>query len=123
MMDKFNLYFLDVIKGKYADFKGRTGKKDFWMFILFSIIINILLSIIDNIIGMQILSGIFGLAVMIPSLAIGARRLHDIGKSGWLQLLAIIPLVGIIILIIWWVKDGEEEDNNWGAVPVPAEVE
>jgi len=117
------MYFLDVIKGKYADFKGRTGKKDFWMFILFSIVINILLSMIDKVIGMQLLSSIYGLAILVPSLAIGARRLHDIGKSGWLQLIALIPLVGIIILIIWWVKDSAAEENKWGAVPVPAEVE
>lgn len=119
-MESFNKYFLDVLKGQYADFKGRTAKKDFWMFILFSIVINIVLSIIDNIIGMKILSGIYGLAVLIPSIAIGARRLHDIGKSGWLQLLALIPFVGIIILIIFWIKDGVADENKWGAKAVEA---
>lgn len=122
-MDSFKKYFLNVVTNHFFDFNGRTGKKDFWMFILFSIIINIALTIIGKAIGTNILSTIYGLAVLLPSLSIGARRLHDTGKSGWLQLLALIPLLGIIILIVFWVKDSVAEENKWGAVPAPTEVE
>ena len=58
-----------------------------------------------------------GIGSFIPSIAVGARRLHDIGKSGWLQLLGIIPIVGLIILIVWWAKEGDKEDNAFGAAP------
>ena len=116
-MESFNKYFLNLIKDHYADFKGRARRQEFWMYIVFYIVIGVVLGIIDSFIGIRILGGIFGLAVLIPSLAVGARRLHDTGKSGWFQLLGLIPFVGIIILIVFWAQEGVPEENKWGANP------
>lgn len=64
-----------------------------------------------------IVSGVFSLALLLPNLGLAVRRLHDIGKSGWWLFLAFIPVVGIIILIIWWCKDSQMEPNEYGPVP------
>lgn len=104
-MEKFNLYFKDVIFKQYAQFAGKTKRADFWWFVLFYVICEAVLAIIDGIIGWNgALSGIFGLALLVPSLAIGVRRLHDIGKSGWWWLIGLVPVVGWIVLIYFWVQ-------------------
>ena len=95
-MEKFNHYFLDTVKNRYADFKGRATRSDYWYFILFSVIISIVLTLINTyavnpLLGMTpeeaaqggILSVVFALAMLLPQIGVGARRLHDIGKSGW----------------------------------------
>lgn len=109
----FNV-FLNAVKGQYFDFKGRTNVADFWKFVLVAFVINIVLGIIDGIIGMRLFSGLFGLAILCPMLGIGARRLHDMGKSGWFQLINLIPLVGTILLIYWWCQPSQAEANKWG---------
>lgn len=109
---------------KYAVFSGRSRRKEFWMFVLFTFIVEIVLAIIDAIIGtyntaigMGLLSGLFYLAILVPSIALNTRRLHDIGKSGWFQLLFIIPIVGFILWIIWMVRDGDDGVNQYGPSP------
>ena len=94
------------------------------MFVLFTFIVEIVLAIIDAIIGtyntaigMGLLSGLFYLAILVPSIALNTRRLHDIGKSGWFQLLFIIPIVGFILWIIWMVRDGDDGVNQYGPSP------
>ena len=114
-------WYLEVLR-KYALFEGRAHRTEFWMFILVNLIISIVLGVIDAIIGTYgtgggLLQGIYGLAVLIPSLAVGARRLHDIDKSGWWLLLGLIPIVGIIILIIWFAKEGDPGSNQHGPNP------
>ena len=109
----FNI-FINAVKGQYFDFKGRTKVADFWKFVLVAFVINIVLSIVDSIIGVKILSSLFGLAILCPMLGIGARRLHDTGKTGWFQLLNIIPLVGAIVLIIFWCQPSQNGANKWG---------
>ena len=99
-------YFL-----RYADFRGRSRRSEYWWA---SLGIGLLGSIIGAIIPN--LAWIWTLAVMVPSLAICVRRLHDIGKSGWNYLFILIPLVGPILLIIWFCKDSTE-DNQWGPNP------
>lgn len=113
-MDKVNLYFLDVLKAQYADFKGRTAKKNFWMYILFIIIINIIVGAIATAIHFPLLSKIVSLALLVPNIAIGIRRMHDVGKSGWFIL---IPIYNIIL----WIGDGEPQENKWGPVPAVEE--
>jgi len=103
-------YYIDVLK-KYAEFSGRTTRKEFWMFVLISNIIAIVLTMID---GSTILPGLYTLAVLIPNLAVGARRLHDTNRSGWWQLLSLIPFVGIIILIVWFAGRTVNEENKYG---------
>ena len=109
---------------KYAVFTGRSRRKEFWMFVLFTFVVEIILAIIDAIIGtydtavgMGLLSGLFYLAILVPSIALNTRRLHDIGKSGWFQLLFLIPIVGFILWIIWMVRDGDEGPNQYGPSP------
>ena len=109
--------YLGVIK-KYAEFSGRAGRREFWMFFLCNFIISIVFAILGRIPGIGMLfgviSGLYGLAILIPNLAVGARRLHDTNRSGLLQLLLLIPLVGFIILVIFWAQPGNPGGNQYG---------
>ncbi len=100
---------------KYADFNGRAARPEFWWFVLAQIVVSLILNTV-----LPLLGGLFSLAAIIPSLAVGSRRLHDIGKSGWLQLLGLIPIVGWIILIYWAAQPGDVSANQYGAPPAPA---
>jgi uncharacterized membrane protein YhaH (DUF805 family) len=106
---------------KYADFNGRAARPEFWWFVLAQVVVSLILNMIFPIIG-----GLFSLAVLLPSLAAGSRRLHDIGKSGWLQLLGLIPLIGWALLIYWCAQPGEPAANQYGPppadTPLPAAV-
>ena len=108
-------YFTGALK-KYADFTGRARRKEYWMFVLFYLIFYIVLSVIDSFIGTMILSGLFSLALLVPSISIAARRLHDTGRTGWWQLIALIPLLGTIVLIVFLAQDSHDE-NKYGANP------
>ena len=114
-------YYIEVLK-KYAVFTGRARRAEYWYFVLFNLIISLILAIIDNIIwgsqnGMMVLSGLYGLAVLIPSLAVAVRRLHDTGKSGWWILIALIPVIGASWLIILFIYDSNYGDNRFGPNP------
>lgn len=107
--------FSDAIKTcftKYADFNGRAKRPELWWFVLFCILVSLALSMVSDAV-----SGLFSLATLLPSLAVGARRLHDTNRSGWLQLLWIIPVIGWIIVIIFLVQEGNSADNQYGPVP------
>ena len=115
-------WYLDVLK-KYAQFGGRARRKEYWFFVLFNMLISIALTIIDGLTGtlnaesgVGLLSGIYALAVLIPSIAVGFRRLHDTGRSAWWLLILFIPLIGIIVLLIFLVQDSKEE-NEYGVSP------
>jgi uncharacterized membrane protein YhaH (DUF805 family) len=108
-MDNLIKYFTLAFK-KFADFNGRANKSEFWWFFLASIIISVVLGLVS-----QQLSSIYGLISMIPGLALGARRLHDIGKSGWMQLVGLIPIAGLIWLIVLFVKDSAPK-NEYGEI-------
>ena len=95
---------------KYADFEGRASRTEFWWFVLFTIVV----SIVGGAIFRNWVMSLINLALFVPSIAVGARRLHDIGKSGWLQLLWIIPLIGWAILI-YWAAQPSGPDNEYGA--------
>ncbi len=116
-------YYLDVLK-KYAVFSGRAARKEYWMFVLFNIVISVVLSIIDRFIGTStlllgsgLLSGIYSLAILCPGIAVSMRRLHDIGKSGWWVLIGLVPLVGAIVLIVFAAMDSQPGDNQYGPNP------
>jgi uncharacterized membrane protein YhaH (DUF805 family) len=107
--------FGDSIKAcfsKYADFNGRAKRPEFWWFVLFCFLVSMALSMASS-----VLSGLFSLGVLLPSLAVGARRLHDINRSGWWQLIGLIPVVGWIVLIVFCTQEGESGDNQYGAPP------
>ena len=103
---------------KYAEFNGRARRSEFWYFALANFLIGIALNILDMIIGSYgAITGLYSLAVLIPSLAVGARRLHDTNKSGWWLLLLFIPIVGAIVLIVFFAQEGDPGDNQFGPNP------
>ena len=103
---------------KYAVFQGRARRKEYWMFFLGNFIITVVLTILSNLISLlAILYVLYYLAVLIPSIAVGVRRLHDIGKSGFWILIVLIPLIGPIWLLILVVKEGDRGENLYGPDP------
>jgi uncharacterized membrane protein YhaH (DUF805 family) len=109
--------FVTAIKtvfGKYVDFNGRALRSEFWYFQLFMLIVSAVVNAVFEPLGIVV-----GLAVLLPNLAVGARRLHDTGRSGWWQLLLLLPVIGVIVLIVWWATKGEPGDNRFGPAPVP----
>jgi len=114
-------WYIGILTQKYADFNGRARRKEFWYFVLCNLAISFALIILSciPILGwlFRVVSSLMGLALFIPNLAIGIRRLHDTDRSGWWILLALIPLVGAIILIVWAAMEGTVGDNQYGPDP------
>jgi len=104
-----------AVFSKYATFEGRARRSEYWWFALFSFIIALILNFIGPVLG-----GIWSLVALLPSLAVGARRLHDIDRSGWWLLIGFIPLIGLIVLIVFFVKPGQTGANRFGANPLTA---
>ena len=100
---------------RYALFRGRASRSEFWWWELIAFCIAIVLAIVAAVIGTGILTDLWGLATICPSLALGARRLHDTNRSGWWQLLVLIPIVGWIILIVWWASMEKPEGARYDA--------
>jgi len=117
-------YYIDVIK-KYATFEGRARRKEYWTFALVGFLISLVLGFFDRIIfdtgGYGILTGLYSLFIFLPSLAVAVRRLHDIGKSGWMILVGLIPFIGWIWLLVLYLTDSEPGPNEYG--PNPKETE
>ncbi len=113
-------WYLTVVKEKYAEFSGRARRNEYWYFVLFNFLISIGLGIIDGVLGLGagsgvgLLGGIYSLAVLIPSLAVAVRRLHDTGRSGWWLLISLIPIVGVIILIVFLASESQNGKNQFG---------
>lgn len=112
-------YWKKVVLENYLNFDGRARRAEFWWYFLANLIISIVLNIIDAALGLGggyggVLSGIYGLAVLLPGIAVGIRRLHDTGKSGWWLLIVFVPIVGIIVLIVFWATDGTPGTNDYG---------
>jgi uncharacterized membrane protein YhaH (DUF805 family) len=102
---------------QYATFSGRARRSEYWWFFLAYFIASVVASIIDGILGVMVLGVILGLGLLIPTLAVGVRRLHDIGKSGWWLLIGLIPLVGAIVLLVFACQDSQPGTNQWGPSP------
>jgi len=116
-------WYIDVLK-KYAIFQGRARRKEYWFFVLFNVIISIGLTIVDVMIGtfnaetgIAYLSTLYSLAVLIPSIAVSVRRLHDTDRTGWWLFIALIPLIGLIVLLVFMFLDSQPGDNKYGANP------
>ncbi|MCF8427844.1 MAG: DUF805 domain-containing protein [Bacteroidia bacterium] len=116
-------WYLKVIK-QYADFNGRARRTEYWMFALFNIIFIAIAAILDNVLGLTIGENPYGLfyfsyalGVFVPGLAVAVRRLHDLGKSGWMILLFLIPIIGGIWLLVLFATDGQENENQFGPNP------
>lgn len=110
---------------RYADFSGRSRRKEYWMFVLGLVIVAIVLAIIETVLGLSgSIAGLYGpltlllvLAIVIPSIAVQVRRFHDQGKSGWFVLLGFIPFVGGIVIIVFMCLEGTRGPNQYGPDP------
>ncbi len=111
-------YYLEVFK-KYTVFSGRARRSEYWYFTLFNFIVSIILAVISGIVGdkYSLLGIVYALVVFIPGIAVSVRRLHDVGKSGWMLLISLIPFVGAIWLLVLMCTDGDIGDNEYGPNP------
>ena len=116
-------WYIEVLK-KYFKFGGRARRKEYWYFALFNIIFTIVFIVIDGVAGTfdpEAGIGMFGLvymlAVLIPGIAVSFRRLHDTGRSAWWFLIALIPLIGMLVILVFMMLNSEEGENRFGANP------
>lgn len=119
--------FVDAVKSvfsQYVGFSGRAMRSEYWYWVLFSVLVSIVASVVDVILfgidGTSPLNSIVSLVLLLPGLAVSVRRLHDIGRSGWWLLLSVIPLIGWIVLIVWTATRGDATENRFGPPPLPA---
>lgn len=118
----FDWYYKVILN--YTNFNGRARRQEYWYFTLVNVLVNLVMGIIDRVIGsvMQMDNfGFFGviyaLFIMIPSIAVTVRRLHDSGRTGWWALIAFVPIIGILVLLYFLIQDSEEGSNQYGANP------
>ncbi|WP_421339979.1 DUF805 domain-containing protein [Aeromonas veronii] len=114
-------WYISVLK-QYAVFSGRARRTEYWMFVLCNVIVMLLLGMVDKLIGgdNELISSIYSLAVLLPSLGVAARRLHDTDRSAWWLLLGLIPIIGTLVLIYFMVCNGQQGPNRFGDDPKAA---
>ena len=128
-MEKSAIQWMVTPLQKYADFSGRARRAEYWWYTLFSTLVSIALTVVDTTVlgsggaagGIGVLSGLWSLALLIPSLAVSVRRLHDKDKSGWWLLIGLVPIVGAIVLLVWFCTRGTEGPNQFGPDPLGGE--
>jgi len=104
----------------YVNFSGRAIRSAYWFWTLFVFVVGIVAVIIDAVIGTSIIYPLFGLATILPGIAVSIRRLHDTDRTGWWLLIIFIPLIGAILLIIWYCTAGTPGPNRFGPDPFSA---
>ena len=112
--------FVDAIKSgfsNYVGFSGRAARSEFWYWTLFSIIANVVAGIIDSVLGLGLVGVIVSLGLLLPGIAVSARRLHDLDRTGWWLLIAFTG-IGIILLIVWDCMKGTTGPNSYGPDPL-----
>lgn len=115
-------WYIGVLK-KYAEFSGRARRTEYWMFVLFNVIVAIVLAVVDGVLGTRtetglgILGSLYSLAVLIPGIAVAVRRMHDTGRSGFFLLIGFVPCVGAIILLVFLIQDSNPGSNQYGPSP------
>jgi uncharacterized membrane protein YhaH (DUF805 family) len=113
-------WYIKVLEN-YAEFEGRARRMEYWMFVLINLFILIGIRMLDMLLGLDGVIGFFyGLAILIPSIAVSVRRLHDTGRSGWWILIGIIPVLGTLVLLVFYCLDGDPGDNEYGPDPIRA---
>ncbi|MFZ0484890.1 MAG: DUF805 domain-containing protein [Desulfobacterales bacterium] len=113
-------WYLAVLK-KYAVFSGRARRKEYWLFVLFNLIITFVLGFVEELAGGPGVVGmLYSLAVLIPGIAVSVRRLHDTSRSGWWLFIGLIPLIGAFVLLVFVIQDGKPGQNQYGANPKEA---
>ncbi len=114
------LPFPDAVRSalaQYATFTGRARRSEYWWFALFNLGLSMVAAVLDAVLGAPLTQWIVALGLLVPSLAVAVRRLHDIGRSGWWLLITLVPLAGAVILIVFLCTDGERGANRWGPSP------
>lgn len=112
-----------VVFSKYVTFDGRARRSEYWYWALFTVLVSIVTSILDAVVGTSydtgggLINTIVGLALLLPGLAVAIRRLHDTGRVGWWVLIGIIPVIGWIVLIVFFVFDSKPGENKYGPSP------
>jgi uncharacterized membrane protein YhaH (DUF805 family) len=118
-------WYLEVLT-KYADFSGRARRQEYWMFCLINVIVSLAIGFAAGLVGgmlgvsqniVMTIAMLYSVAVFVPSLAVGVRRLHDTGRSGWWLLIVLVPLIGVIALFVFAVQDSEPGSNAYGKNP------
>jgi uncharacterized membrane protein YhaH (DUF805 family) len=112
-------WYLKVMRN-YLNVEGRARRTEYWMFLLVYLGIVVVASVLDAMTGTGLLAGLMALVHLIPSITVGVRRLHDIDRSGWWLLVALVPLIGWLIALYWAVKEGDAQANRYGANPKAA---
>jgi uncharacterized membrane protein YhaH (DUF805 family) len=103
----------------YTKFDGRAARPAYWWWFLFAILVAIATNILDAIIGsFGVISGLAGLALLLPGLSVAIRRLHDTDHSGWWVLIGLIPIIGFIVLLVFYLRDSDSGENKYGPPPV-----
>lgn len=120
ILKKIMEWYLSCLKEHYADFNGRARRKEYWMFILFNMVASWVLTLLGGLIKCPWIGYLYSLAVLIPSLAVLVRRLHDTGRSGWWFFICFVPIIGWIWLLVLMCLDSQPETNNWGDNPKKA---
>ena len=108
-------FFMDGLR-KYADFEGRANRQQFWMYVLIYMAIYLAIGAVGYVLGTGLLTSLFSIVMLLPSISITCRRLHDTGRSGWWQLIGLVPVIGLIVMIVFTVQDSDG-DNSYGAKP------
>jgi len=102
----------------YVKFDGRASRSEFWWWVLFAILVSIAANIVDAVIGVMLFSWLVSLALFLPGLSVSIRRLHDTNRTGWWVLIGLIPLIGLIVLLIFYLETGNPGPNQYGPPPV-----
>jgi len=102
----------------YVKFDGRASRPAFWWWVLFAILVSVAANIIDLAIGGPVITSLAGLALLLPNLSVSIRRLHDTNRTGWWVLIGLIPLIGLIVLLIFYLQDSDPGENRYGPPPV-----
>lgn len=113
------------VLSQYVGFAGRARRSEYWWFALFTVLVSIVASVLDNALGLTFVDGssngfiglVVSLALLLPTLAVAVRRLHDTDKTGWWLLIGLVPIVGAIVLIVFFVQDGTPGANRFGPSP------
>lgn len=120
-----------TVLSKYATFMGRAARSEYWWFALFIFLVSVPLAAVDQLLvspalgfesfdenSPQIVSGLFSLAMLLPSISVAVRRMHDLNKSGWWVLIILVPLIGFLFMLYWFVQRGTEGANDYGSDPL-----
>jgi len=113
------MYWYAKVMKKYAVFSGRASRTEYWIFLLCNVLIAFMLGLFESVLGSSrgVLGMLYSLVVFLPTIAVSVRRLHDTGRSGWWMLMALIPVIGTIVLLVFTIEDSQSGENPYGSNP------